>query len=118
VALAVATPAALHAAPALRPIMHQWRGEARIIQATFQHGGAAEDAQLRGALSLYVADAGRISAAVDGKTARARDFKQRFLAFQADAQAALGHLAQTPSLKADVARLMADCHSCHRAFNN
>ena len=111
-------PTASFGAPALRGVMHQWRTEQRSVQAMLSAPSSSNDQKLRSALAAYANDAGRIGAAVNARTAAARDIKRRFLAFQVDAQTALGHAGQKPALKTDVARLMADCRSCHHIYNN
>jgi cytochrome c556 len=109
-------PVIVVAAPALRGIMHAWRDGARSTNDILSGRADFDEVAIRDVLQAYAADAGRIASQANGQSAAARDFKRRFTAFQADAQAALGDLAQRPALRADFTRLMADCRSCHDAF--
>jgi cytochrome c556 len=113
-----AAPALVAAAPALRGIMHDWRDGARSTNDILTGRADFDEAAIRDVLQAYVADAGRVVAQVNGQTPAARDFKQRLIAFQADAQTALGDLAQRAALQADFTRLMSDCRSCHDAFKD
>lgn len=113
-----ATPVIVAAASGLRGIMHDWRADARTTRDVLSGRGAFDEASIRNVLQGYAMDAGGIAAQVTGTTPGARDFKQRFLTFQADAQRALGNLAQRPALQADFSRLMSDCQSCHDAFKD
>lgn len=115
-ALLAAGPAAL-AASGVRSIMHSWKTSARAVHEMLSGGTAYQEPAIRAALQTYVADAGRIEAQVTGQGASAQDIRRRFQAFEADAQAALGHMPQRPALAADVARLMSDCQSCHDIYN-
>lgn len=117
-ALIAATPVIVVAASALRGIMHTWRADARTTYDILSGRAQFDEGAVRTVLQTYAADAGRIGAQVNGQTPSAREFKRRFLAFQADAQTALGDLAQRPALKADFSRLMSDCQSCHDAFKD
>ena len=116
-ALIVATPMVVSAAPALRSIMHAWRDDARATHAMLYGRAAFDEAAIRAALQRYAADAGSVAARVNGHTARARDFKGRFVAFQAQAQATLGDIGRRPALEANFSRLINDCQSCHHVFN-
>ena len=117
-ALVATIPVGVAAATSLRGIMHSWRAEARSAHTMLSGRAAFDEGAIRNTLQTYVEDAGRIAAQVNGRTAAARDIKQRFAAFQVDAQAALGNLGRPPALKAGFSRLMSDCQSCHDSFNN
>ncbi|HEX3500682.1 MAG TPA: hypothetical protein VHT04_15295 [Stellaceae bacterium] len=118
IVMIAATPVIVVAASGLRGIMHNWRADARTTRDILSGRGTFDEATIREVLQGYVADAERIGAQVTGNTAAARDFKQRFMTFQTDAQKALGDLAQRPALQADFSRLMSDCQSCHDAFKD
>ena len=95
--------------------MHAWRNEARTMHDALSGRSAFNAAGISAALQSYVADAGSMQARIDPRSARARDIRARFAAFQADAQTALRDVQQRPALAADVSRLMNDCQSCpHR----
>ena len=118
IALIAAVPVVVVAAPALRGIMHVWRVDARTTHDMLSGRTAFDEGAIRNALQTYAADAGRIASQVDGYTSAGRDFKRRFVAFQADAQMTLSDLSERTALKADFSRLMTDCQSCHDTFNN
>ncbi len=117
-AVFAAIPAAVPAAPALRGIMHAWRAVARDAHDMLTGRAPFDEAAIRGALQRYVADAGRIASEVNGRTASAHDFRARFVAFQGDAQTALGDVGRRSALQTDFTRLLTDCQSCHHAYNN
>ncbi len=117
-ALLAAAPIAVTAGPGLRGIMHAWRDDARAMHEMLTGGTRFDAAAIRAALQGYVTDAATIESQLGAGTASARDFKHRFVAFEADAQAALGNLGQRPALTASVTRLLADCRSCHDVYNN
>lgn len=116
-ALIVAIPIGVTAATSLRGTMHAWKGGARATHNVLSGQAAFDERANRNALQAYIDDAGRIQAQVNNQTAAARDFKQRFVAFRADAQAALDNLGCPPALKVDSSRIMSDCQSCHDSFN-
>ncbi len=106
------------AAPSLRSVMHSWAGHARTIEFMLNGRTAYNEAAIRAALQDYAAKAGAVAARVNGRTASAQNFKRRLIAFQADAQSALGAVPQRPALKTAASRLFADCQSCHNVFRN
>ena len=114
----VAIPVAATAASSLRSIMHGWKADARSMQAMLSGRSAFNDGAIRHMLQTYAAEAGSVAARVHGTTASAQDFKRRFVAFQGQAQTALGDMGRPPALKADFVRLTKDCQSCHDKFNN
>ncbi len=112
----VATPVA--AATGLRGIMKGWKADARTATDILSGRTKFDEAALRAALQNYVDEAGKVAGQVSGQNAEARDFKARFLRFQADAKAALGDAARPPAVKADFSRVAADCESCHNVYAN
>ncbi|HZS81399.1 MAG TPA: hypothetical protein VFA50_00905 [Stellaceae bacterium] len=112
----VSVPLMTAAAPAIRGIMHGWRADARRVHEILSDRVPFDDRVIRTTLQTYISDAGAIEAQIAGKTAAARDFKQRFMTFAANARTALADLGQAPALKKDFARLMSDCQACHDAF--
>lgn len=114
----LAAPIIVVAAPAIRSIMHGWRADARSTDDILSGRANFDAGAIRDVLKRYATDSGRIVAEVNGQTPAAHEFKRRFMAFQADAQTALGHLESRPALQADFSRLMSDCRSCHDTFKN
>lgn len=117
-AMVLGAPAIVSAASTLRGIMHTWRAEARSTYDMLSGRAEFDERAIRTALQTYAADAGRIGEQVTGQTPSAREFKRQLVAFQADAQTALGDLPRRPTLKADFSRLMSDCQSCHDKFKD
>ena len=121
-ALMLAAPVSGLAAPRLKAVMRAWRSDARDASDMLSGRAAFDAAAVGAAFQTYAVDARSIASEVRGQSAGARDFRQRFVAFQADARTGLGHLSghlsDRGTLKADFARLMDDCQSCHHKFNN
>ena len=116
-AMAVPPVAAL-AAPTLRVIMHAWQNDARAIHEMLTGRTAFDEGTIRRAFQTYATDAGGISSAVTGGSPKAREFKQRFLAFRSGAQSALNDLGNRATLAAAFSQLMSQCQSCHNRFKN
>ncbi len=78
---------------------------------------APDAGAIRQALQGYAADGNRISVQFTGQSNSARDLRQRFAAFSADAQKALADLGRSSALKADISQISSDCQSCHDTYN-
>jgi len=104
------------AASGLSGTMHQWREDARAMNKALSTT-APDTGAIRQALQGYAADGKRISVQFTGQSRSARDLRQRFAAFSADAQKALADLGRPPALKADFSKISSDCQSCHDIYN-
>lgn len=116
VVVVVGIPALGLAASGLSGTMHQWRRAARAMDNALSTT-APDTGKIRQALQGYAADGNRISVQFTGQGSSARDLKQRFAAFSADAQKALADLGRPPALKADISKIGSDCQSCHDTYN-
>jgi cytochrome c556 len=117
-AIVATTPIAAAPIANLRGTMRTWQIDARFAHDMLIGRTTFDPSAISKALQTYIDDAQRIGQQLNERTADARDFKQRFVAFRADAQAALADLGQRSRLAADVSRVFSDCQSCHHEFNN
>lgn len=117
-ALLVAAPATVSASLGLRGTMHEWRANARHLYDMAIGRAAFDPAEVDHALHAYDAEAERIAARIDTGSARARDFREHFVTFAADARSTRADAAERPRLAADLRHLFGDCRSCHDKYNN
>lgn len=110
-------PIAASANSALRGIMHTWKRDLRTSDAMLSGHAPLNEATLRGILTSYAQDAGRIAGQIRGQSSDSRDIRHRFQVLQAEAQGALQHTGQPAVLRSDFRRIVSTCQSCHDAYN-
>jgi cytochrome c556 len=115
--------AILAAPPAARAsevsvIMHDWRHNERAVDAMLAGRAPYDQAALRAAMTLYIADAGGLASRIGNGTGDARDLQQRFTDFAAAGRQALGVIAQPAGFQADFSQMKSQCESCHAVYNN
>jgi len=99
-------------------IMQDWRHNEHAINAMLAGRTPYDQAALRAAMTLYIADAGGLASRIVGSDADAVDLRQRFTNFAAAGQNALGDIAQPASFQADFSAMKSQCDSCHAVYNN
>jgi cytochrome c556 len=99
-------------------IMHSWRHNQHAVDAMLAGRTPYDQAALRAAMTLYIADASGLASHIGTGTADARDLKQRFTNFAAAGQQARGDISQPASFQADVSQIKSQCDSCHAIYNN
>jgi len=99
-------------------IMQDWRHNEHAVDAMLAGRTPYDQAALRAAMTLYVADAGGLASRMGGSDADAVDLRQRFNNFAATGQQALGDISQPASLQADFSQMKSQCESCHAVYNN
>lgn len=114
----LALPLAASAAIPLRGIMHAWRADTRNAHDMLAGRAAFDPQMMRKVLDDYAGGSSRVVAAITMSGAEARAFRAGFVRLQSDAQAAFSDLDQRGKLKADFARIAADCSACHDRFRN
>jgi len=117
-ALAFAAAASAAASPLLKPIMRDWKAQAKQAELMLTGAVPYDEAELRQILTGLVGDARDVQAGISGASAQALDLKGRFSQFEADAAATLQAAAARDSARAHFQRVAGDCRSCHDAFNN
>ena len=117
-AVAFAAVASAAAGPRLRPIMNDWKVQANRAQSILSGAVSYDQAELRQILTTMVGDARDVEAAIKGSSAQARDVKDRFSQFEADAAATLQSAGARDGAKARFQRVVNDCRSCHDALKN
>jgi cytochrome c556 len=117
-ALGFAAIASAAAAPRLKPIMRDWKAQAK--QADLMLTGAVpyNEAELRRILTGMVGDSREVRVGISGAGAQALELKSRFSQFEADAAATLEAAATRDNARARYQRVAGDCRSCHDVFNN
>lgn len=117
-ALLIASSGTVIAASEIRGIMKTWRADERATRTMLSGRAPVDEIAIRKMLELYAGDAVRISVTIKDTNNESRDIKRRFVAFQADANAALGKLGQPAALPAGLRQVMADCQSCHDLYKD
>ena len=117
-ALAFAAAASAAASPRLKPIMRDWKAQAKQAELMLTGAVPYDEAELRQILTGLVGDARDVQAGISGASAQALDLKGRFSQFEADAAATLQATSARDSARAHFQRVAGDCRSCHDAFNN
>jgi hypothetical protein len=115
---AMAAPAAADAALHLTPIMHAWRSNLHVMEATGSAATSPETDRLRHAIQSYIEGATMVAGQLNGTGAQAQDFRNRFLILATEGRKALGDIGRPASLRTDTARIKAVCASCHAVYNN
>lgn len=106
------------AAPRLKPIMRDWKAQAKQAELMLTGAAPYDEAGLRQILTGMVGDARDVQAGISSTSAQALDIKNRFSQFETDAVATLQAAAASDSARAHFQRLVGDCRSCHDVFNN
>ena len=106
------------ASPRLKPIMRDWKAQAKQAELMLTGAVPYDEAELRQILTGLVGDARDVQAGISGASAQALDLKGRFSQFAADVAATLQAAAARDSARAHFQRVAGDCRSCHDAFNN
>ena len=117
-AAAFAVVASATAAPRLKPIMRDWKAQAKQAELMLTGAVPYDEAELRQILAGMVSDARDVQAGISAANAQALDIKGRFSQFEADAAATLQATTTRDSARARFQRVAGDCRSCHDAFNN
>jgi cytochrome c556 len=99
-------------------IMHDWRHNQRAIDAILAGQAPYDQAQLRQAMTAYIADAAALANRMDTGTEDGRDLRRRFTEFAAAGQQALGAVSQPGAFAVDFSVMKSGCQSCHAAYNN
>jgi len=102
----------------LRGMMHDWRRQTRTAGDMLRGRAAFDAGAIRAMLTRFADDAGQIAGAINGKTSDARDIKQRFLAFQADARNAINSGSEPRALQSGFTKVMSNCRSCHDLYKD
>ena len=98
--------------------MSDWKAQANRAQSMLSGAVPYDQAELRQILTAMVGDARDVEAGINGSSAQARDVKDRFSQFEADAAATLQSAAARDGAKARFQRVVNDCRSCHDALKN
>lgn len=117
-ATAVLAPGAAAAAVALAPVMRSWNHERRQIEAMLNGNRPYDQAAVEAAVRTYVSDATMVASHVNGSSATARDFADRFKQFAHTAAIAGKNSSSAASFRPHFEQLMAECSSCHARYNN
>ena len=118
VASLLTAPLTADASSAFRGVMRTWKRQLRTSSPIVSGRAAFDEATIRETLTAYIADSARLSSAITGQSADARDIRQRFVQFGADAQRALENLGQQKALRAAFTRIGDDCESCHDQYKD
>jgi cytochrome c556 len=102
---------------ALSPIMQSWNQQRHAIDAMMSGRSPYDEAAIRHAVKLYVADASAVAGHLGGTSAAARDFRGRFAAFAAQGRRALDSVGQPAAFRPNLRRIADDCQSCHAVYN-
>ena len=116
--LEFAAVASAAAAPRLKPIMRDWKVQAKQAELMLIGAAPYDEAELRQILTGMVGDARDVQVGISAANAQALDLKGRFSQFEVDAAATLQAAAARDSARAHFQRVAGDCRSCHDAFNN
>ncbi len=118
VASLLTAPMTADASSALRGIMRTWKRHLRASSPIVSGRAAFDEATIRETLTTYIADSARLSSAITGQSADAKDIKRRFVQFGADSQHALDSLGQANTLQAAFKHIDNDCQSCHDQYKD
>lgn len=118
VALVVLIAAEAFAASAFKSTMKGWREHQKASAEMIKGTAPLDDAAIRAMLVDYIAGAEKLESGLTGSSAEAKDMRQRFAAFRAEAKAAEGAIGNDAAVKSHITRLFSDCKSCHDLYNN
>lgn len=118
VVLVVLIAAEAFAATGFKPTMKGWREHQKATAEMIKGTAPLDDAAVRAMLTDYIAGAEKLESGLTGSSAEAKDMRQRFSAFRAEAIAAQGAVSNQAALKSHVAKLFNDCKSCHDLYDN
>ncbi|GAB0117335.1 hypothetical protein Acid7E03_14070 [Acidisoma sp. 7E03] len=118
VVTAILAPGAAVAGLALAPIMRSWNHERRQVEAMLNGNRPYDQAAIAAAIRAYVSDASMVASHVNGSSATARDFADRFRQFAQTATIAGRNTQSAAAFRPHFAQLMSECSACHARFNN
>ncbi len=114
----LATPLIAEANSALRGIMKTWKRDDRATVSMINGRATFDEATIKATFVAYIADTERIVNGLNGQSGDARDIRNRFVAFRANAQSALQHIGERGALQVDYKRLASDCAACHDLYKD
>lgn len=106
------------AASAFKSTMKGWREHQKATAEMIRGAAPIDTAAIDAMLSDYIAGAEKLESGLTGSNAEAKDMRQRFSAFRAEAAAAQATIGNETALKSHVAKLFNTCKSCHDLYNN
>lgn len=118
VALVVLIAAEAFAASAFKSTMKGWREHQKATTEMISGAKPLDGAAIRAMLADYIAGAEKLESGLTGSSTEAKDLRQRFAAFRAEAKAAEGAIGNEAAVKSHVHKLFTDCKSCHDLYNN
>jgi cytochrome c556 len=113
--LVVLIAAEAFAASAFKSTMKGWREHQKVTAEMISGAKPLDGAAM---LADYIAGAEKLESGLTGSSTEAKDLRQRFAAFRAEAKAAEGAIGNEAAVKSHVHKLFTDCKSCHDLYNN